>query len=303
MPDKSILQKKLSEIALKNNKPKEYGFFGPESHLWHNHQFKVRALCYPLAVMIINANPHIFKAIKQYLPDPHDLIQHGLIRKEYSFNFIFGDVDSAIEYALKLQARHNKIKLNLNGKPTTALEPDLMLWVWASIYYSSLKINEIFFNKVPFDEATYSEYKFLAILSGVEEQSLPKTIKDFNIYWNHSLSNNINVDKQAKDYISAMFKTSISEFFFKKSSPWIVKLIFKPFDKFVRIFSIYTLPKQLADAFDLHLSPQQTSRLEKILRVAIYLHSKLPNRLIIKKRVRDKYKKLNDLKNKANINK
>ena len=90
MPDEFVIQDNLKKLILKNKE--ENGFFGPNSHLWQNHQYAIRALCYPLAVIIINANPTIFAVILKYLADPNELVKHGLARRQYSFDFIFGDI-------------------------------------------------------------------------------------------------------------------------------------------------------------------------------------------------------------------
>src|SRR3990167_5039292 len=229
-----FLPEKLNEIVKKNRECPEIGFFGPNSHLWNNHKYAIRALCYPLAVIIINANQNIFNVITSYLSDPNELVKHGLARQKYSFNFIFGDLTTACNAAKTLHDIHAKLAIKDKEQIINANNPELMLWVWATIYYSSKKINELFLKEISFNEETYAEYKLLALLSGVDEKIIPKTMEDFDKYFINSLNSTIKVSKKTKDYINEMFDIPILEFILQKNPNKLLRILSNPINKLVK---------------------------------------------------------------------
>ena len=119
----------------------------------------IRAIGYPVAVIIIAANPVVFEIISSYLKTPKALKDRITITRQYSFSFVFGDKRSALNSAKALKEAHQKIKHSVDGTLHSPLEPDLMLWVFAAIYFTSKKMNELLLRNVPFNEKTYQEYR------------------------------------------------------------------------------------------------------------------------------------------------
>ena len=262
------------------------GFFGPGSHLWLNHQYMIRAIGYPVAVVIIAANPVVFEIISSYLKTPKALRDRITLTRQYSFFFVFGDKRSALNAANALKEAHQKIKHSVNGTLHSPLEPDLMLWVFAAIYFTSKKMNELLLMNVPFNEKTYQEYRILGNLYGISEQYLPQTMDGFDQYWNKALSEHLVVSEECKAYVNSKFKLSVMDIFLSQKFPTWLRFIFKPVDQFIRLFCIYLIPQQVADAFDLHLSRRQRLTMTYILKCIRWVHSILPKRFTVENNVR-----------------
>lgn len=262
------------------------GFFGPGSHLWLNHQYIIRAIGYPVAVIIIAANPVVFEIISSYIKNPKALKDRISITKKYSFSFVFGDKRAALNASNALRESHQKIKHSINGTLHSPLEPDLMLWVFAAIYYTSKQMNEFLLINIPFNEKTYEEYKILGKLYGIAEQDLPDTMDSFEQYWEQVLCERLVVSEECKAYVNSKFKLSVIDIFLSHKFPTCLRFIFKPVDQFIRLFCIYLIPQQIADAFDLHLSRRQRLSMTYILKCIRWVHGILPKRFTVETKVR-----------------
>jgi len=278
----------LNKPADLNEKPDDgnVGFFGPGSHLWLNHQYMIRAIGYPVAVIIIATNPVVFEIISSYIKTPKALKERLSITRQYSFAFVFGDKHSALKASNALRIAHQKIKYAISGNLRSPLEPDLMLWVFAALYYTSKKMNELLLMNIPFNEKTYEEYKILGQLYGISEQHLPQTMESFEQYWHKILNEHLVVTEESRAYVNSKLQLSVIDIFLSQRFPAKLRFIFKPVDHFIRIFCIYFVPQQIADAFDLHLSPWQRASMKYILKCVRRIHGVLPKRFTTEKRVR-----------------
>lgn len=281
----------LQELALEAKANKNFGFFGSKSHIWLNHQYRIRALNYFTYAIIVNANPIVCEINLHYFSRAEELIERGLMTQLFSYTVIFGEVDEALAASAHLKGVHRQVVHKVEDTLRHALEPDLMLWVWCAVVQSSKRVNELLIADAIFDRQTYEEYIVLAELFGIEKAHLPKTLEDFDQYWNHSLNETIRATTQSKDLIDSLLEISVYDVFFKDKLPLSLRCIFKPLDTFTRLFCIYTLPEQISSAFNLYLTAKQKRRLESVIKCVKILHSFLPKRLTVKERVRKLYVK------------
>ena len=261
-------------------------FFGIGSHLWLNHQYLIRSIGYPVAVIIIAANPIVFEIISSYVRTAESLKNRLSLTRQYSFAFIFGGKRDALNASNALRMAHQKIKYTIDGVSYSPGEPDLMLWVFSALYYTSKKMNELLLTNIPFNEKTYEEYKILAQLYGISKQHLPYTMEDFEQYWNKALSERLVVTDACKAFVHSKFQLSIIDMLLtsKRANP--IRFIFKPIDRLIRLFFIFLLPQQIADAFDLHLSAQQRLMMKYIFKGIRAIHHILPKQLTVENKIR-----------------
>lgn len=112
------------------------------------------------------------------------------------------------------------------------------------------------------------------------------TMKDFEQYWNQALSERLISTEASKMYVNAMFQLSVVDVFLNNKLPRKLRLLFKPLDQFIRLFCIYFIPKQITDAFDLHLSKRQRTMMTHMLKCIRWIHHMLPKRFTIEGKVR-----------------
>ena len=93
---------------------------------------------------------------------------------------VFGDRDTAVAAARAVNQAHSHVR----GEGYQALEPDLLLWVHATLVDSALVTYETFVRPLPAGdrEDFYRESKVLGRLLGIPREAFPPTIGDFRSY-------------------------------------------------------------------------------------------------------------------------
>ena len=268
------------------NNNKDCGFFGPNSHMWQNNQYFIRVIFYPAAVVMVMSHPVIAEILLQETLSLESLKKRLSITRQYSFNFIFGDKKTALTASANLKKIHQQIHHNIDGKTYCALDPELMLWVFGSVYYIHKKINKTLLRNTHFNQDTYVEYKILAQLYGIDLKDLPETAEDFDKYWSLALQKQISTADKTQNFINSCFQISATDFYFKHKTPCYLRFISKKIDRFIKIFTIYYLPEQLASALNLKISTKQQKRITQLMQCVKWLHSILPKWVTVSKNVR-----------------
>jgi uncharacterized protein (DUF2236 family) len=93
---------------------------------------------------------------------------------------VFGDRDTALAAARGVNQVHARVK----GPGYRALDPDLLLWVHATLMDTSLVTYETFVKALlPRErEELYQEFKLLGELLGIPADRFPVTLRDFDAY-------------------------------------------------------------------------------------------------------------------------
>jgi uncharacterized protein (DUF2236 family) len=93
---------------------------------------------------------------------------------------VFGDRDTALAAARAVNQVHGRIR----GRDYRALDPDLLLWVHATLVDSALATYETFVKPLAAGEREdfYQESKLLGELLGIPRERFPETLGDFSSY-------------------------------------------------------------------------------------------------------------------------
>src|SRR6202521_1000675 len=111
---------------------------------------------------------------------------------------VFGDRDTALAAARAVNQVHARVR----GQDYRALDPDLLLWVHATLMDTALVTYETFVKPLLVSEREdfYQEFKLLGELLGIPGDRFPKTIRDFDVYMDAMVeSGAVHVDQRAKD--------------------------------------------------------------------------------------------------------
>jgi uncharacterized protein (DUF2236 family) len=111
---------------------------------------------------------------------------------------VFGDRETALAAARAVNHVHGRVR----GHGYSALDPDLLLWVHATLMDSALLTYETFVQPLlPRDrEDFYQEFKLLGELLGIPKDRFPITLRDFDAYMDTMIrSGAVQVDERAKD--------------------------------------------------------------------------------------------------------
>jgi uncharacterized protein (DUF2236 family) len=108
---------------------------------------------------------------------------------------VFGDRETALAAARTVNQTHGRVR----GADYRALDPDLLLWVHATLVDSALVTYETFVKplSVREREAFFQESKLLGELLGIPRERFPETLADFSAYVDSMLASEVQVGPRA----------------------------------------------------------------------------------------------------------
>jgi uncharacterized protein (DUF2236 family) len=111
---------------------------------------------------------------------------------------VFGDRETALAAARAV----NQVHVRVRGQGYSALDPDLLLWVHATLMDTALVTYETFVKGLlPGErEDFYQEFKLLGELLGIPKRLFPATLRDFEAYLEEMVgSGEVRVDERAQE--------------------------------------------------------------------------------------------------------
>ena len=111
---------------------------------------------------------------------------------------VFGDRETALAAARGVNQVHARVK----GHDYRALDPDLLLWVHATLMDTALVTYETFVKPLPPPEREefYQEFKLIGELLGVPRDRFPSTLRDFDSYLAAMIeTGQVHVERRALD--------------------------------------------------------------------------------------------------------
>jgi uncharacterized protein (DUF2236 family) len=140
----------------------------------------------PRALLLQVAHPSVAAGVAQY----SDYRSRPWVRLLRTLTVItaltFADPARSRRAANQLRRRHAEIRgVTENGSPYQALDPDLLLWVWATLGDCMVRSHERFVRALTETERDelYSEWKLVAYSCGVPEGACPDTWTEFSTYF------------------------------------------------------------------------------------------------------------------------
>jgi uncharacterized protein (DUF2236 family) len=122
---------------------------------------------------------------------------------------VFGDRETALGAARAV----NQVHGNVRGKDYRALDPDLLLWVHATLADTALVTYETFVERLPprERETFYEEFKLLGELLGIPRDRFPDTYGDFEAYldWMMSPEGPVRVDGRALELAAQILRPPV----------------------------------------------------------------------------------------------
>ncbi|MFB6345667.1 MAG: oxygenase MpaB family protein, partial [bacterium] len=252
------------------------GFFGPCSLHWKYGRENILSLGGPAAILLQLAHPKVAAGVDDHSDFYHDPM--GRLERTFKIihRVIFGDVQEALEAALKVRIVHESVQGHLpeNVGPYErkdsyhANQPNLLLWVHATLIDQTLRGYERFVKPLNWSDKQqyYRESKRFAKLFGIPGSEIPDTFSDFQSYYQNMLKNRITVSQQALELKEQLF----SRVHFTKPA--------------TVFFASSMLPEPLRKAFNLPWNPVM-SGLDRLISPAIrrVTHSLPPELRYVKK--------------------
>jgi uncharacterized protein (DUF2236 family) len=121
---------------------------------------------------------------------------------------VFGDRETALRAARTVNQVHVRVK----GDGYRALDPDLLLWVHATLADTALVTYEAFVGPLHEREREefYQEFKLLGELLGISRDRFPDAMRDFRAYMEAMMTTGpVHVEQRAKDLARLVLRPSL----------------------------------------------------------------------------------------------
>jgi len=168
------------------------GFFGPSSTTWMVDREMVLFLGGPRALLLQIAHPAVAAGVEEHSDFRIDPIGRLSRTLDSVFQIVFGDRATARATAERVTRRHATIRGTIDeaspspwsGRAYRALDPELLLWVHATLVDTTLLVFQTIVRPLERAEAEryYDESRVVGELLGIPSSLLPKTLADFEEY-------------------------------------------------------------------------------------------------------------------------
>jgi uncharacterized protein (DUF2236 family) len=168
------------------------GLYGPGSVSWKVFRNQVLGIGGPRALLLQTAHPLIAHAVAEHSRFREDPLGRGDRTFRAVNAMVFGDLEMAIRAARRVHAVHRRVRGRLArdvgpfpaGTPYDADRPELVLWVYATLWETSLLVHEAIVGPLPDDEKErfYEEGRLFAYLFGLDDETMPPTLDAFLAY-------------------------------------------------------------------------------------------------------------------------
>jgi uncharacterized protein (DUF2236 family) len=171
--------------------------FGPDTVSWRiNREPVAVALGGGRAILLQVAHPLVAAGVNDHSDYRTDPWVRGARTLNWLFKIQFSDPKTVAHQAASFHAIHKRVNgTSSEGVPYRALDPALLLWVWATIVDGLAMAYDQFVTPLTarHKERYYAEQRILAELCGVPAETCPQTWDEFQTYVNHTIDNELRV--------------------------------------------------------------------------------------------------------------
>jgi uncharacterized protein (DUF2236 family) len=204
------------------------------------------------ALLMQLAHPLVAAAVadhSDFLADPFRRLWNTL---DLTLTVSFGDKETSSAAAARITGVHRDVVGEREGRAYSALDPDLLLWVHATLVDTALVTYQRFVGRVstPARARYYEDMKRQAVALGVPAETLPATYPDFAAYLVMTVES-LRVTEEARKLSEGVLSPSVT--------PILLPLI--------RASSFVTtglMPERLREGFGLTWSPAKERLLDAI---------------------------------------
>jgi uncharacterized protein (DUF2236 family) len=156
------------------------GLFGPDSIIWRVNRESVVTLAGTCAILMQLAHPKVAAGVRdhsRYLVDTAGRLRRTL---DLTMGMVFGPRPSAMQAARAINSRHRTVR----GPGYSAMDPELLLWVHATLVYSAIRGYRALVGPLTDAEADryYQDTKEIGMLLGIPREMYPASVEAFELY-------------------------------------------------------------------------------------------------------------------------
>ena len=217
--------------------------FGPGSLTWRVNGEAVLLLGGGRALLLQVAHPGVAAGVAEfsnYREDPWRRLYRTL---DTTLTIAFGDEETSKAASTRLRRVHKRIAgTDDRGEPYRALDPQLLLWVHATLIDTSLAMYTRYVGRLTADELEryYGEMKVLGEAYSIPRETMPADYEAFRDYWDSILDGGLRVTETTRDVTDAVLRPDLTPL------AW-------PAVELLRMVTVGTLPAGLRERAGLEL--------------------------------------------------
>jgi uncharacterized protein (DUF2236 family) len=175
--------------------------------IWRVNQESVVVLGGMCALLLQFAHPLVAAGVRDHSDFRSDPTGRLLRTYRLTLNLVFGTREQALESAREINRRHRTVQ----GPDYSATDPELLLWVQATLVYSALRAFSEFVRPLSERERDgyYQDTKRLGALLGVPPTSYPEDIRSFDEYFAQMIDGPVRVTGDARTLANALLRLRI----------------------------------------------------------------------------------------------
>jgi uncharacterized protein (DUF2236 family) len=219
--------------------------FGPGSLTWRVNGEAVLLLGGGRALLLQVAHPGVAAGVAQfsnYRTEPWRRLYRTL---DTTLTIVFGDDESSRAASTRLRRVHARVSgTDDRGAPYRALDPELLLWVHATLIDTALTIYTRYVGQLTPDELAryYEEMRTLGAAYSIPSDAMPADYEAFRRYWDSMLDGGLRVTETTRDVADAVLRPDLTPL------AW-------PAVELLRLVTVGTLPAGLRSELGLGWGP------------------------------------------------
>jgi uncharacterized protein (DUF2236 family) len=226
------------------------GYFAPDGVAWRVGREAALLLGGGRALLLQVAHPLVAAGVaahSDYRENPWRRLEQTM---STVWTIVYGTRGEADAAVARVRALHGRVNGRLakamgpypEGTPYSALDPELLLWVHATLVDTALLVYRSWVG--PLGEAEqrsyYEEMKTMAILFGTPEELIPPTLDDFRLYMREQLeSDEITVTETAREIAATVLRPPLP-------------LLLEPAMRGLALLTVSMLPPRLRTGYGFH---------------------------------------------------
>jgi len=165
-------------------RPGDAGWFGPGSLAWRINAETVLLLGGGRALLMQVAHPLVAAGVADHSDFTREPFERLWRTVDAALTVVFGDSEQAAAAVERVTAIHRGVRGERGGRAYSALEPELLLWVHATLVDSSVAAYERFVGPLRPEELEryYLEMQRMGTAFGIPPELHPPTYRDFRAY-------------------------------------------------------------------------------------------------------------------------
>jgi uncharacterized protein (DUF2236 family) len=216
------------------------------------------------AILLQIANPAVGVGVVRHSDFGADPLLRLRNTLTYVYIVVFGTADEATRVTTMVNAAHRAVR----GSGYDAVDPELQLWVAATLYDTAVTVHQsVFGTMADVDaDAVYRDYAVVGTALQMRPEQWPADRAAFTAFWDGSLSSLAVTDDTRR---------VARELLHSRAIPWWLRAGMP----LARLVTAGLLTSELRDAYELPWNPRRAKRFDRAIGVFSTVYPLLPRRL------------------------